>query len=231
MNDMGQTELDIHPNVVENLAKKYATETLLQPAEGFSKYVNSLMPLEATDFERIGVVQEAATRYNAEASDPRKISLLFHFTDHEGAADIGQSGRLGKAAGGRVYLTPITPEMASPLSSAEDAKGYEKYFRDKIMPHDLHEHIERFILGLKFKWQYEVLKKIKGKFGNPIIPVGSHKLENVVIIASGANNPIFKRDEHGEIYLEKPLKMEAGPECATFGPYKTAAPNPVSKST
>jgi len=230
MSDNTPTELDLNSTVIENPARKFATEPLLRPSEAFGKYVGSLVPFEATDLERIGITQEAERRYNGEADTQRQVSLLFHFTDNEGVVGIIQTDMLGKEDGGRMYITPITPEMAKPLSSEEDAKGYEKYFRDKIMPINLKEHIERFILGLKFKWQYDVLKTIKGKLGTPIIPVGAHKLENVLIIASEKNNPALKRDEHGEIYIERPIKTGIGPEFSIFGPYKTATQNTNTQS-
>jgi len=225
MSDITPVETGLASMVVENPARKFATETLLQPSEAFGRYASSLVPSEATDSDRIGIIQEAARRYNNETNDQRQISLLFHFTDNEGVAGIAQTNVLGKDNGNRIYLTPITPEMATPLSSAEDAKGYEKYLRDKAMPANLQEHIGRFILGLKFKWQYDVIKSVKGKLGTPIIPVGAHKLENVVIVASERNNPSLKKDEHGEIFTEKPIKMGIGPEFSTFGPYSTTAQN------
>lgn len=229
MSDITPVETNLASGAVENPARKFATETLLQPSEAFGRYASSLVPSEAADLDRIGIIQEAARRYNSEAENQRQISLLFHFTDNEGVAGIAQTNILGKDNGNRTYLTPITPEMAKPLSSAEDAKGYEKYFRDKAMPVNLQEHIDRFILGLKFKWQYDVLKSVKGKLGTPIIPVGAHKLENVVIVASERNNPSLKKDEHGEIFTEKPIKMGVGPEFSTFGPYRTAAQSAGSK--
>jgi hypothetical protein len=229
MSDITPVETDLILTAAENPARKFATETLLQPSEAFGRYANSLVPLEATDSDRIGVIQEAARRYNGEADNQRQIFLLFHFTDNEGVTGIAQTNILGKDNGDRVYLTPITPEMAKPLSSAEDAKGYEKYFRDKAMPANLREHIDRFVLGLKFKWQYDVLKSVKGKLGTPIIPVGAHKLENVVIVASERNNPSLKEDEHGEIFTEKPIKIGVGPEFSTFGPYRTATQSADSK--
>lgn len=229
MGDITSVETNLTSEVIENSVRKFATETLLQPSKAFGRYVSSLVSLEASDSNKIGVVQEAARRYNSEADDQRQVSLLFHFTDNEGVAGITQTNVLGKENGNRIYLTPITPEMAKPLSSAEDAKGYEKYFRDKAMPANLQEHIDRFILGLKFKWQYDVLKRIKGKLGTPIIPVGAHKLENVVIVASERNNPSLKKDEHGEIFTEKPIKVGIGPEFSTFGPYRTVAQNVDSR--
>lgn len=223
MSDIDTVELGDIPVGAENLARKYATEKLLQPSEAFDKYASSLIPLESADQQRVGIIQEAARRYNREADEKRQISLLFHFTDDDGVAGITQTKMLGKGDGSRLYLTYVSPELARPLSTAEDAKGYEKYFRDKIMPTNLQEHLDRFVLGLKFKWKHDVLKRIKSRSGTLIVPVGAHKIENVVIVAADRDNLSLKKDEEGEIYTEKPIKIGTGSGFSTFGPYRVVA--------
>lgn len=215
---------DRRVNHQEDLARKYASETLLNPPEAFEKLVTSLTPLEATDFEKVAVIQEAARRYNGVADNARKINLLYHFTDEAGANGMIQQEALGKEGDPQLYLTSIAPDQAKPLFSAKAGKAYEKYFRDKKMPENLREGVSRFIWGLRFKWEHDVLGKIKTRMGQRAIPVGAHKLENVVMVATNANNPLLQRDPHGEIFVERPIKLGGDPDFKTFGPLSTKPP-------
>ena len=121
----------------------------------------------------------------------------------------------------RLYLTIITPEQARPLFSAEDAKLYELYFRDRKIPKTLGERIKVMLLGLKFKWQHSVERRLRESGSQKAIPVGSHKLESVVFVGTTMNNPSLKRDEHGEIFVERPIRANSDPEFQMFGPFST----------
>jgi hypothetical protein len=174
--------------------------------------------MEATPSERIAGIQEASRRFNAVAPDERKISLLYHFTDAEGANGITGQGLVGRATDTRVYLTALTPEIAQPLASAEDARGFETYFKEHKAPQTLREHMERFVLSMKFKWRHDIQKRLLHK---PIVPVGANKLENVVIVATGTNSTALKKDEQGEIYTERPIRTQSDPDFQVFGPFPT----------
>ncbi|HUW24479.1 MAG TPA: hypothetical protein VMW04_02515 [Patescibacteria group bacterium] len=192
-------------------------------AKAFGRFATSIIPQKATDQEKIEVIQKAAKRYNSAAEPEKQISLLYHFTDTQGAQAIKETQIIGRR-GARLYLTPVSPKMAQPLCSPENARGYEKYFRDKVMPANLKEHLERFVLGLKFKWEYGIQMKARQKKGEAVIPVGAHKLENVFALATKVNNPSLKRDQQGEIYIEKPVKTGTGSEFSVFGPYRPVTP-------
>ncbi|HUV72584.1 MAG TPA: hypothetical protein VMW25_06275 [Clostridia bacterium] len=187
--------------------------------KAFGRYVTSIIPQKATGQEKIEIIQKAAEKYNFSVNPEKQIFLLYHFTDAQGAQAIEEKRLVGKE-GARLYLTPITPTEAQPLCSPENASGYEKYFRDKVMPANLKEHLERFILGLKFKWEYGVKMKARQKKGEAVIPVGAHKLENVVLIATQISNPSLKKDPQGEIFLENQVGLGIGTEFSVFGPYK-----------
>lgn len=201
---------------IEVLAKKYSTENLLASHQAFKTFVYSTLPVDAKPLESIGAIQESATLFNQEALDSRKIDLFFHFTDNNGAQEIADKNTLG-FDNSKTYLTKLTPDIAKSLASKEDSIGFQKYFKDRIMPQSLKEHIERFVLAMKFKWRHDVLKNI---FKQPIVPVGEHKLENVILLACSKENNPLKKDEMGEVYIERKINTHNDPEFSVFGPFK-----------
>lgn len=220
MSDNDAVEVNkITPDVTSSSsAEHFANEALLQPHEAFGKFATTLIPTEATSPERIAVIQEASKRFNEVAPEARKIQLLYHFTDSEGAKGISEQGLVGKATDTRVYLTALTPEIAQPLASAEDARGFETYFKERKTPQTLREHMERFVLGMKFKWRHDVQKRLLHK---PIVPIGANKLESVVMLAVGKGSEVIKRDEQGEVYIERPIRVNSDPDFQVFGPFPT----------
>lgn len=211
------TETNTSP-LIENKAIQYAKSELLKPHEAFGKFIADLSPVGATSSESIAVIQEASRRFNEVAPEDRKIQLLYHFTDTEGAKGISEQGLVGRTTDTRIYLTALTPDMAQPLASAEDARGFETYFKERKVPQTLKEHMERFVLGMKFKWRHDVQKRLLHK---PIVPVGANKLENVVMLASRKGSEVLKRDEQGEIYVERPIGVNSDPDLQVFGPFST----------
>jgi hypothetical protein len=205
---------------LEEQAQSYASREIFNPQEAFGKFAASLIPPDATDLEKMGAIQEAARIFNKVAEPQSRINLFCHFTDDAGAEIIKDQHFLGKE-GESLYLTTITPDQAKPLFSAEDAKLYELYFRDKKVPETLKERMKVIALGLKFKWQHGVERRIKESLGQVAIPVGGHKLEKVLFLATTQDNPILKRDRYGQIYIERPIKVNSDPEFQTFGPYST----------
>lgn len=210
-------------DTVESQARHFATEKILKPHEAFAKFVGSLTPLDASDFETIGIIQEAARRYNEVAEPARQVSTFYHFTDDSGAQGMREQGLLGRE-GGNVYVTSITPEQAKPLFTAEAGKAYEIYFRDKKMPATLQERLKVTLLGLRFNWEHSVVRRVKDGLGQRTIPVGAHKLENVAIVATELNNPLLRKDPQGETFVPRPLKLNGDPDFKVFGPLSTKPP-------
>lgn len=228
---------------LRTLTETFIQQSLLQPHQAFGKFIDNLIPLDASDDIRIASIQRGLIIYNETVKSltvnnsslaDRQIALFYHFTDTPGAEAVQASRALGKEKI-RTYVTLITPQLAKPLSSAEDAKEFEKYFRDRQIPQTFREHAHRFILGLKFKWLHDV----KARFANSklgknvfhtktIIPVGAHKLEHVFITAIGQNDSqsVLQTDKHGERYVNKPIKLNDDPHFRVFGPLKTPGVNP-----
>lgn len=154
-------------DTVEAQARHFATEEILRPHEAFEKYVQSLTPLGASNFETIGVIQEAARRYNGVAEPARQVSVFYHFTDDNGVQGMKEKGLLGRE-GNNVYVTSITPEQVKPLFTAEAGKAYETYFRDRKMPATLQERLKVMLLGLRFNWEHGVVRRVKDKLGQKL---------------------------------------------------------------
>jgi hypothetical protein len=202
--------------VVENQTNNFVNNELLKPHEAFGKYVSNLIPSDSLQTEQVAGIQEAGRLFNKEATEARKITLLYHFTDATGAQGISENGIIGKDEKSKTYLTAITPDIAKPLSSTSDAEGFEKYFKTHEVPQSLHEHINRFILGVKFKWSHEIQKKMLNR---PIVPVGEDKLENALILAVSASSSVLKKDNGGEIYVDRQINIHSDPDLQVFGPY------------
>jgi hypothetical protein len=115
----------------------------------------------------------------------------------------------------RTYLTKVEPGKAVPLMSAEDAKDFEAFLKGDKIPQNLRERIRKYVLYAKFKWRHGIIRRM----GN-MVPVGDDKLENVIVVAttSGFARKI-KKDEHGELYLEKPVSLEGDDNFKVFGPF------------
>ncbi len=201
----------------DNLSR-FVNNEFLKPHEAFGKYVYSLIPAEARPLEAISCIQEASRRFNEVASDERKVSLFYHFTDAKGVGGITEEGLLGRPADNKIYLTTITPEIARPLSSTEDSKGFEIYVKGNKVPETLKEHMKKFVFNMKFIWKYHLQKNLYNK---STVPVGEGKLENVIILSTASDSSILKKDKHGEIYVEKPIKINSDPNFQVFGPYPT----------
>ena len=151
------------------------------------------------------------------------VELFYHFTDNTGAHEITQTGVLGNSNQERIYLTKVEPGKAVPLLSTEDAKDFEAFLKGEKIPQNLREHFKKFILDLKFKWRHGVVRRL----GN-MVPVGEHKLENVMIIATNKTSEVklVKKDEHGELYVDNPINLEGNSTFQVFGPYPSKMETP-----
>lgn len=200
----------------ENQVNNFANNELLKPHEAFGKFASGLIPYGSSPTEQVACIQEAARLFNKDAEETRKITLFYHFTDTSGAQDIGVNGVVGRGEKSITYLTTITPDIAKPLSSASDATDFEKYFKTHEIPQTLKEHAKKFVLGLKFKWNYKVRKKM---FGRPIVPIGEDKLENVLVFAISAGSNVLKKDGEGEFYVDRQINIHSDPDFRVFGPF------------
>lgn len=185
--------------------------------KNFGLYIKKITPENSTDLEQIGLIQESARIFNETKGDEEQISLLFHFTDDMGVKGISASDAIGED-GKRTYLTEISPDIAQPLMQTDDAKEFEAFVKGEKMPERLQDDIRMFVLSMKFRWTYGVKKKI---FGKPIIPIGKHKLEHVVLLAK-PNQLELKKDENDEIYIERKISLVNDGQFESFGPYKTS---------
>ena len=194
---------------------------LPSPQEEFGKFIGNVRHSENPELTP-AIIQLAAQIYNAQSEDnpDKQVDILYHFTDNKGVDEIRQAEpqTLGTESQMRIYLTKIAPEETTPLMSEIDAKKFEAYLKGEKIPQNLKEQMEKFMLDLKFKWRHGIVRKF-----THMVPVGEHKLQNVfaLAISKGQENQVLKRDENGEIYVEKPIQLKEDRNFSVFGPFPT----------
>ena len=141
---------------------------------------------------------------------------LYHYTDQTGVEGIKKAGKITTQKG-KIYLTTVPPGKARPVFSQKEEETFRQYLSGKKRVSNLKSWQEKAVLSFKLNWYFGFLGLICKQ---PIIPIGAHKLEYFLVLTPKKRH-LLKRDQYGQVYVEKPINLKGDSFFEVSGPFHT----------